>query len=114
MNKSIIFLFCLSLIGLGVAPVAQAQNARSSRITIIREVSPDFTGRSYYNRRSDYRNNSDYYRRSDRNVIIQINSDDYYRSNNPYRYYRKGRGQTFYRDAGISGDRIYQQDSSNY
>lgn len=110
MNKSAILLFCL--IGLGVAPVAQAQNARSS-ITIIREVRPDITGRSYYNRRSDYRNNSDYYRRSDPNVIIQINSDDCYRSDNPSRYYRKGRGQTFYRNTQTSGERIYQQDRFN-
>jgi hypothetical protein len=113
MDKSIIFLFCLSLIGLGVTPVAQAQNARSSSITIIREVRPDFTGKSYHNRPSDYRNNSDYYRPSDRNVIININSDDCCRSDNPYRYYRRGRGQTFYRDAGTSGERIYQQDRFN-
>lgn len=113
MNKTIILLFCLSLIGLGVAPVAQAQNARSSRTTIIRQIRPDFTGRSYYNRRSDYRNNSDYYRRSDRDVIIQINIDDNYGSDNPSRYYRRGRGQ-IYQDAGTSRERIYQQDRSNY
>lgn len=113
MNKSIILIFCLSLIGLGVAPVVQAQNARSSRITVIREISPDFTGRSYYNRRSNYRNNSDYYRSSEGNVIININSDDCYRSDNPSRYYRQGSGQTFYRDAKTSRERIYQQDRAN-
>lgn len=99
MNKSIILLFWISLISLGVVPVTQAQNARSSSITIIREVRPNLTGRSYYNRRSNYRNNSNYYRPSERNVIININSDDCYRSDNPYRYYRKGRGETFYRGA---------------
>ncbi|PSF34233.1 hypothetical protein C7H19_19075 [Aphanothece hegewaldii CCALA 016] len=102
MNKSNILLLCIGLLSLGVAPVTQAQNARSSNITVIRDFNSDVTGRSYYNnRRSYYRNNSDYYRPSGGNVIININSDDCYRQDDPFRFYRRGGGQTINRDLNI-------------
>lgn len=116
MNKLMSLLVCMSLIGLGIAPVAQAQNARSSRTTVIREVRPDYRGRSYYNRRPEYRNNSDYYRRSDpryeRGVIIKIDAGDC--CDNCSRRYRRGRGETYYPNAYPSRYRSDWQDRSNY
>lgn len=106
MTKSTIALLCFSVIGLGVAPVTQAQTVSPSGITIIREVSPDVTGRSYYNRRSNYRNYSDYRRPTQTNIII-INNDSY-RYDDPSRFYRRGRGQTFNRDVMIQRGRINQ------
>jgi hypothetical protein len=106
MTKSTIVLLCLSVIGLGVAPITQAQTVSPSGITIIRGVSPDVTGRSSYDQRYNYRNYSDYHRPAQTNIII-INNDSH-RYDDPSRFYRRGRGQTYGRDTMIQRGRIYQ------
>jgi hypothetical protein len=113
MNQSLRLLCCIALIGLGIAPVGQAQNARSSRVIIIREAQPHYRGRSHYPRRPHYRGDR-YYRRfdprDDRGVIIRIEADDYCEDCSRF-YYRRGRGETYPdREVYPSRDRRYDRD----
>lgn len=117
MNKSILLLFGLGLLGFGLPPVAEAQNARS-RVIIIQPVGPDVTGRSYYyNKWPRYQNNTRYYNPSPgTNIIINIGGEtgDYDHYDNPYRYYRSGSGQNFYRSTFPGGEEPNRQNNFNY